>query len=111
MEQLSLEEAERRRDDAIARSGWNANDRWWAAAREEVILAAIQLPEFTTDVVWRGLDSRGLKTHEPRALGAVMKAMAKAGVIEPTGRWEKSRRPEAHARPVMVWRYALEEKP
>lgn len=104
MEQLSLEEAERQRDEAVARAEANANERWWMAAREEVILAAIQLPEFTTDTVWIGLNSRGVSTHEPRALGSVMKAMAKAGIIEPTGRWEKSRRPEAHARPVMVWR-------
>jgi len=39
----------------------------------------------------------------PKCLGAVPGALAKAGIIERAG-YHNSDRPEAHARPVSVWR-------
>jgi hypothetical protein len=62
-------------------------------------------PEFTTDDVWEHLFQNDLPMpHEPRALGAVMVAAARARIIAPTDRYTPSARPECHRRPVKIWR-------
>ena len=66
---------------------------------------AIAYPTFTTDDVWLALQKvPDVATHEPRALGSMMRAAGKSGWIVPTDRYVNSRRPECHARPVKVWR-------
>lgn len=92
------------RDAALEQVEANADAEWIAAAKA-VVWALIKLGEpFTSDHIWRGLDERGVgKPREPRALGAVLRAAAKAGYIQSTGEWFKSERPENHSRPVAVW--------
>lgn len=46
----------------------------------------------------------GLVCTENRAMGAVMKHLADAGIIEYTERTVRSVRPECHRRPIRVWR-------
>lgn len=61
--------------------------------------------EFTTDHIWIEIERRGsLVPPEPRAMGAVMGTLARSGLIAPTDKWEKSERPEAHRRPMQVWK-------
>lgn len=92
------------RDHAIDTVEANAHDEWLATADRIVRhLAAVGLP-FTTDDVWSRLDARGVTTHEPRALGAVIRKAARRGLIATTGDYRKSVRPECHARPVAVWK-------
>lgn len=79
------------RDEAIARAEAHATEAWLAAA-ERIILAISAGGEFTTDQVWDGLAAAGVTTHEPRALGAVMRRMAKHGHIGPTGTYRQSAR-------------------
>jgi hypothetical protein len=55
--------------------------------------------------VWDALGEN--RPVEPRALGAVMKAMARDGKIRATGEYRKSARTDCHARPVAVWRVVL----
>lgn len=92
------------RDEALARVEANADVEWKLAAELVVHLLAAQLGTFTSDDVWEGLVDGSASTHEPRALGAVLKRVAKDGVIAPTDEWRISRRPECHGRPVRVWR-------
>jgi len=100
-------EAVRRRDEAIARVDRNADDEWKRRALSVIEWLAHQTDEFTTDEVWDGLAGLagfpGGATHEPRALGAMMKRAAKHGLIEATDRYRNSVRPECHARPVRIW--------
>lgn len=56
--------------------------------------------EFTTDDVWALLPPMAV---EPRAMGAVMRRLVKAGHIRSTGRWAQSERTACHRRPVRVW--------
>lgn len=74
----------------------------WKAEAERVIEDVAGLYEhFTTDDVWERITTH---THEPRALGALMRKMASRGVIEATSDWYISKRPECHGRPLRVWR-------
>lgn len=91
------------RDEALARVDDAADPEWKDVARE-LVLSIEPGIEFTTDRVWSLLDERGATTHEPRALGAIMRALALRGEIENTKRYQPSSRPECHARPIPTWR-------
>lgn len=109
MEQLSFTEAERARDDAIARAERHAVDEWKTVTFGIIRQLAECSPSFTTDDVWLALQKvPEVATHEPRALGSMMREAAKSGWIVPTDRYVNSQRPECHARPVKVWRSRLQ---
>ena len=91
------------RDEAIERANDHANQEWKSLARSAVVFLAETGRPFTTDDVWDLLDALPVKTHEPRALGAIMQKAAKDGLIRSSGPYVKSRRPECHRRPVAVW--------
>lgn len=91
------------RDQAIQQVETKADPRWKDVADTFVC----NLPpgtEFTTDRVWYHLDRAGVQTPEPRALGAIMLALARAQIIEKTGNYTQTTRPKAHARPIPIWR-------
>ena len=90
-------------DAALERVGGNADPEWKAAALESVRLCARSLPEFTTDQVWRILSRTDYGTHEPRAMGAIMRQAVSLEWVKPTDRYRTSERPECHKRPVEVW--------
>lgn len=97
-------EGARRRDDAIVRVATNADDAWWSAAMLAFARVATEHGLFTTDEVWAALDGAGVDTHEPRAMGAIVKRARAAGWIEPTGGYRESDRPGCHRRPCALWR-------
>jgi hypothetical protein len=98
-------EAQRRRDVALVIVADNADERWMTAASWALRWTAVQTPELTTDDVWSTLHEFAIPAPvEPRALGAVMKLAAGAGLISATDRIRPSARPEAHSRPCRVWR-------
>lgn len=92
------------RDEAIKRVDENADVGWKDEARKAVFYLASTRPEFTADDVWGMLDITDAKTHEPRAMGAVMQAAAREGLIVATNRTVQSALSRRHARPVRVWR-------
>ena len=104
MQAETLWEAQRLTDEAIDRVRVHANDEWMREVRAIVWRLARARGEFTTDAVWAQVDRLEATTHEPRAMGAVMRAAAKAGWVTPTDRVSNSARPECHCRPVRVWR-------
>ena len=89
--------------EAVARVERNADSEWLLWAERAVVEAAAD-NRFTTDDVWHLLDAWRVEApHEPRALGAVMRRMARVGVIRSTGEYVKSERVECHGRPIVVW--------
>ena len=79
-----------------------ADEGWLRCARSE-LKALIEAGEpFTTDHIWYRLERLGVTTHEPRALGALIRQAAKASLIQRQG-YTPTTRPEAHARPIPVW--------
>lgn len=106
MTQESLFEAQQARDAAIAIVDANADQEWLSQAVKVIGLLSKSYDAFTTDHVWRELNRRELSVREPRAIGAAMKRAKGLGLIEPTGQYVPSARPESHCRPIRVWRPA-----
>lgn len=100
--QREIEEGERRRDEGMARADYYADLEWKTAAYQALVDVAYLTPFLTSDEVWDRID--GPETHEHRALGAIFRRAAEAGVIAPTDTYRPTARPEAHRRPVRVWR-------
>lgn len=90
------------RDASIAQVEDAACAAWMARAQSALLRVLRKQPEFTTDDVWLelGLDD---KPHEPRAMGAVIRAAAKAGWCTAAERTTKTARVAAHRRPLQVW--------
>lgn len=87
-------------DEAIERVADNADVEWRARALEAVRRVALRKQTFIVDEVWAEL---GEEPAEPRAMGAVMRAAAKAGLIVGTKEWHASERVTAHRNPRKVW--------
>ena len=90
-------------DAAIADVDAHADPDWKAAARGAIATIAARRRLFTTDDVHEVLDNLGVTTHEPSALGAVMRRAQADGLIEPTADHRPSTRVECHGRPLRVW--------
>ena len=89
-------------DKYIEQAGENANADWMDAATAAVRRVCSRVRFFTTDDVWSELGS-DYKTHEHRAMGAVMRRAKSEGWCVPTLNYEVSTREIAHGRPVRVW--------
>lgn len=103
MSQPTLWDAQTVASEAVNRVGAHADADWLSAAHRIVRRLADTRNEFTTDDVWAALDELDVVTHEPRAMGAVMRQAARGGVIVKSDRVRNSVRVECHARPVAVW--------
>lgn len=90
--------------DALLRVDEHADPDWKDVARDAIAFLATTRHEFTTDDVWAELDRHSATTHEPRALGALMRKAARQRLIAPTDRYVTSTRAACHSRPVKVWR-------
>lgn len=97
-------EGERRRDEALAilrtrRSAALIRDLQVAAVR-----IALERGEVCAD------DVRALvpipADINPKVVGAAFRELADAGILSNTGTYRRSCRPQAHARPLPVWRLA-----
>lgn len=100
---MSVAEGERARDASIEEVRTGMNMDWYEAALRVIRGLAGSGKRFTTDDVWEALEKQLVNTPEHRAMGAVMRDAARAGTIQPTVNYVKSRRPACHARPVRVW--------
>ena len=104
--QLSLLIGEARKDDGMHRAWHAANPDFKLAAEQAIRHLARTKAQFTSDDVWSLLDGVA-DTKEHRALGAVMRAVAKEGLISKTDRVVPTTRACANRRPVAVWRSCL----
>ncbi len=116
-EQMTIEDgiaaAIAARDEAIDRVEKNTNPDWAEAAYLACCLVAEEQPLFTTDNVWQKMSYLypQFQTHEPRAIGAVMRRVAREDKICGTDDYVKSNRPECHHRPQMIWKSLIHELP
>lgn len=99
---LDLVAAIQARDEAVRRVGLHADPEWVEHTLHVIWCLAVAHDEITTDDIW-GTIGEVAATHEPRALGAVMKKAAAKGWVSPTDRYRPSARPACHARPVRIW--------
>jgi len=91
-------------NEAIDRAGNHADPDWKMEAQLALEAVIATYDYFTTDDVWQLLDERDVhSTHEPRAMGALIREQQRLRRITPTGRYKKSSRIECHKRPVMIW--------
>ena len=82
----------------------HAGTEWEQAADQAVRTVARLRVTFTADDVWDYVFHHHLPEPPNRAaLGAVFKALSRAGIIRQTGEWRNSQRPETHTRPLRVW--------
>jgi hypothetical protein len=100
---LDIAEATSNRDDGIRRASEHANSDWRWHAEQAVMRAARKLPELIADDVQLEIPVE-VTTHEGRALGAVMLAAVKAGILEKTERFKASANPRCHRNPRRIWR-------
>lgn len=78
---------------------------WMEEAAAAIRTCARFLRDFTTDAVWHTLEGHGVAPpRDPRAMGAAIRRAKKDGLIEATGEYRKSSRPECHRRPIPVYR-------
>ena len=98
---FDLEKGEKLRDAAIKQVGDNASSKWLEAALAAVQRVAEANDEFTTDEVWAEVAEM---THEPRAMGAVMRIAVRKKLVIPTNQYQPTKRPSSHARPIRVWK-------
>lgn len=93
------------RDKALTAVEYNTDPEWQTPAEQAIAWLARSRETFTTDDVWQHLYQHGHTfPHEPRAMGALMRNAARAGLITASDRVIPSQRPECHRRPVRVWR-------
>jgi hypothetical protein len=81
-------------------------EEWQSAFRKEVrTLAATRMPFTSEDVVEIvGLPSGEIGKDANNAVGAMMNALAKEGVIAKTGNRALSRRPSSHGAELTLWK-------
>lgn len=90
-------------DEAIAQAEDHADEAWLQAAKR-VVWDLIKAGEpFSSDDCWARLDLLDVHTHEPRALGAVLRTAARHGWIVNSEMYVKSSRAVNHSRPVPLW--------
>lgn len=88
---------------AIAQAEANAKNEWKTWASRAVWEVANMKEYFTTDDIWAFLDQIEVTTHDPRALGGIMRTVARKGWCQRDGRHVHTKRPVGHARPIPVY--------
>lgn len=88
--------------EAILRAGAAANPEWRLVAFKAIERLAKRGAEFTADDIWAEIAGKA-ETHEPRALGAMMKRAHKLGVIVATGEVAKTKKRGSHSHWQTVW--------
>lgn len=100
-----MSEGTEARDEALERVEYNAHREWLSCAYAAGKHIASYAEPFTADDIRHMMEVHypGVTTHEPRAMGAIMNKLKRAGVITPTDRFIPSTRKERHNGPIRVW--------
>jgi hypothetical protein len=92
-------------NEGIDRANRGANPAWTEAVDRIFRVLAEHFPLFTTDEVWKILRAEGVDTPTPSAMGGAVRRAKLNGLIEDDdGRHLKTKRPEAHSRPIPLYR-------
>lgn len=100
MNMTIFDQVERAKQQGIELAYQNADLDWKAIASKAVTTCAMNMSEFSTNDVWEIINKTGVTTRTNRALGAIMQAAARSGMIKKVG-YVGSKL--AHASPVTLW--------
>jgi len=76
-------------------------------AKQAALECAKKYKEFTTDDIWQNLKNKGIpEPRDNRTIGSIMVDLQTSGEIKQTGTYIKTTRPQAHSRPIRVWKKA-----
>ena len=91
--------------DGMGRAERHADPYWWSCMLEAGREAALRKPYLYTDdiVRWCKEHHPNASTHEPRAIGPLMRELCRTEVILPTQDWVQSTQAQCHRRPMQVW--------
>lgn len=105
-EQLSFNSPEDARDEAIERVKRHASPSWIEAGIFVGEHLARKIPCFVAAEIDLEMQRifPNIKTHDKRAMVAVIRRLERDGVIAPTEKFTPDPRTSCHARPVRVWR-------
>jgi hypothetical protein len=110
MQRSIFDIAEQKKQHGINLAYANADTIWKVEAANALRLMAQSNITFTTDEIWEHLASKGIHTGENRAIGAIMQAARRSGMIEATGQYRQTNRTRAHKRPVAIWLSRIYQK-
>lgn len=100
--QPTLEEAVAEGERRMAEA-WEQADREWSVAIERWILFHLGPGDtFIAEDAVIAVSDRGYRTTNAKAVGAIVKALSRRGVIEPTGDARRARTSHGSLKP--VWR-------
>jgi hypothetical protein len=106
LQRIRQRDAAQRRDDGMARAASHAGDTWAAAANRMIVAYLYHHEFFHVDEFWDWAIPRGLPEGEsPRAIGPVIKSVARQGSMTKTLVSLSSVRSNLSAKP--VWRSEL----
>jgi hypothetical protein len=89
-------------NDPITTAGRRADPRWYAEAERAIAVLSRSRAPFTAATIAAMMDWN-VGTPEPRAMGCVVRAAARAGKIKPTGNWRAGQWSRNHGRPQREW--------
>ncbi len=104
-----FDQRERAKQEGIESSYQAADSVWKKAASAALLEVAKNNREFTTDQIWPILARQGIHTHNNVAIGAIIQAGSRSGIMQKTGMFKESTNPNNHGRPVTIWRSNLYE--
>lgn len=99
-----FDQAERAKQQGIEAAYQHADSYWKQTAQNALRTCALKYREFTSGDVWDEISKTGMTTGENRAMGAIMQAGSRSGMIQKTGRYKESARPTQHQQPIAIWR-------
>jgi hypothetical protein len=93
-------------DCAIEAAVDAADPAWRDTAIRVVRGLCMSQATLSADDIWNALKAYNEATHEPRALGGILRHCAKLGYCKVSDQYIKSRLPQRHSRPIPLW-YSL----
>jgi hypothetical protein len=99
-------EAKQKTEQAIKEVAERMDTDWRAAAIKMLKMICYRNETLTSDDLWFAMETHypELDTHEPRAMGAIMRWGVTHKWIAKTPNYVASTRPVAHKKPTAVWR-------
>ena len=94
-------------EEAIDRAYCGAETSWKMYAEHTLEQVCRTQRFFSADDLWQAMKGSGLRTEEPRALGAIIRNGAKRGWCIPMGNYVRSKRKPCHGRPIRIWQSIL----
>jgi len=105
-QQTIFDQSIREKTLGIEASYRNTSTTWKEEAGAALQLLARMQRFITSEDVIVLLEKKGVTTGNNKAMGAVMSAAQRSGLIKPTGQWQTSKLKRRHGAPVRVWEVA-----